>query len=172
MSNIGNVFKGDSSSKKDKNSLGKSAAESTNVRRGSVLSSSSRSNTAAAAVNTDNLPDNHDLKNINAKRKPADNCMLCDALFTTKMRLLNRNPIRHCKKCGKSICEVCSDQKRQLSSQATEKYRICDLCDFEMDNEQLMKNLKHVETTSLEKIEVLNSHILQLNENKEQLMDN
>lgn len=35
-----------------------------------------------------------------------------------------------------------------------------------------MKNLEQVEETSLEKIEVLNSHILQLNENKEQLMEN
>ena len=44
---------------------------------------------------------------------------------------------------------------------------MCDLCDFEMDNDQLMKNLTEVERVSLDKIEVLNSHILQLNENKE-----
>ena len=47
---------------------------------------------------------------------------------------------------------------------------MCDLCEFEMDNERLMGNLADVERTSLEKIEVLNGHILQLNERKEQLM--
>ena len=41
-----------------------------------------------------------------------------------------------------------------------------------MDNERLMGNLADVERTSLEKIEVLNGHILQLNERKEQLMQN
>ena len=93
--------------------------------------------------------------------------MLCEALFTQKLRLINRNPIRHCKKCARSICEVCSDQKRQLSKDNPEKFRVCDLCDFEMDNERLIKNLAEVEEDSLAKIEVLNSHILQLNENKE-----
>ena len=86
--------------------------------------------------------------------------------------MLNRNPIRHCKRCGKSICEVCSDQKRQLSKDDPQRYRVCDLCEFEMDNEQLMRNLAEVEQTSLDKIEVLTSHILQLNENKEQLVEN
>lgn len=109
-------------------------------RRASKLDSLSSSQTQPIAVSTstsyvDKLPDNFDKKAV--KRNPCEACMLCENIFTKKFAILNRNPIRHCKRCGKSICEVCSDQKRILSKADPTPFRICDLCDFEMDNNQL-----------------------------------
>ena len=42
-----------------------------------------------------------------------------------------------CKKCGNRVCGPCSSTKRYLSKNATEKLRVCDLCDTKMDNVQL-----------------------------------
>ena len=105
------------------------------------------------------------------RRKQVDNCMLCEQPFTKALTLLNRNPVRHCKKCAKSICEVCSENKRQLSKNDPEKYRVCDQCDFDMSNWKLKDNLMEVQTITLEKLEMLNSHIEQLAENKEMLFE-
>ena len=88
------------------------------------------------------LPDTFDRSTV--VRNPTDNCMLCDAPFTKRIVMRNRNPIRHCKRCGRSICAVCSDTKRQLSKDDPEKFRVCDRCNYEMDNILLRKNLIQV----------------------------
>ena len=80
------------------------------------------------------LPKKHDTKKLKQKRQERDNCELCEAPFSTKYAILNRNPVRHCKRCGKAICHVCSEGFRRLSQSDPEAYRVCDLCDFEMDN--------------------------------------
>jgi len=84
----------------------KGAAAAKDGRRESVSSSQS------IVANTDNLPETLDLKAVHDKRKPSDTCKLCEAPFTNNLRLLNRNPKRHCKRCAKAICEVCSETKR------------------------------------------------------------
>jgi len=97
--------------------------------------------TATPAANLASLPETHDHKAIKKNRVDAAECTLCFAPFTKKLKVLNRNPQRHCKKCGKAVCEVCSTSKRQLSKTLADKLRVCDKCDFDMDNEELKKNL-------------------------------
>ena len=102
---MGRVFKGS-----DKGSSGAGIRDS--VASATSAGAAAESNQRRSSVNqmnpdTAKLPETFNLKAV--KRNPTDKCMLCEAPFTNKIRLLNRNPIRHCKRCGKSICEVCSD---------------------------------------------------------------
>ena len=89
----------------------------------------------------ENLPIKFDVDAMEKKRKPTQNCQLCEAPFTTGM---GKNPIRHCKRCARSVCEVCSSVKRQLSRSDKTLHRTCDQCDTEMDNFKLKENHKEV----------------------------
>ena len=73
-----------------------------------------------------------------------DNCELCDAPFTRKAKLFKRNPERNCKKCAKSICESCSESSRQLSRADPKRVRVCDLCDYEIENFKLKNSLESI----------------------------
>ena len=110
------------------------------------------------------LPIKFDLAAV--KRNPSEACMLCQAAFT---RALGKNPIRHCKRCGKSICQVCSEGRRRLSRTDPEVHRVCDMCDTEMDNFKLKQNHEEVLAAQMEKIEVLNNQIEQLDNDKQKL---
>ena len=93
---------------------------------GNLLKGKDRDSGAAAGQDTRNsmvndidyqeeisrLPAEFDKAKMFKRRKQVDNCMLCEQPFTKALTLLNRNPVRHCKKCAKSICEVCSENKR------------------------------------------------------------
>lgn len=82
---------------------------------------------------TDSLPQTFDVKEVEKKRiNDVANCQLCEAGFTSSP--FGNNPIRHCKKCAKAICKVCSENSRQLSIMDKEFYRVCDECDTKMDN--------------------------------------
>ena len=45
-----------------------------------------------------------------------------------------------CKQCGFAVCAACSTNKKFLSKDAKEKYRVCDLCDTKLDNIRLRLN--------------------------------
>jgi len=89
-------------------------------------------------------------------------CMLCTQDFRLTLRQKN------CSRCGKAICELCSNSKRRLSKISTKKYRVCDECDFMLDNcnfcrmlnrehelklqehEEALENLEEVKETSVQ----------------------
>jgi hypothetical protein len=76
---------------------------------------------------SDFLPIKFDRKAMKENRiKGIKGCQLCDQEFTN---FLGKNAIRHCKRCARSICGVCSQQKRQLSKVEVKEQRICDFCD-------------------------------------------
>mmetsp|Transcript_19466 Transcript_19466/g.26321 ORF Transcript_19466/g.26321 Transcript_19466/m.26321 type:complete len:107 (+) Transcript_19466:109-429(+) len=56
------------------------------------------------------LPRTFDLKSVRMEDKDA--CQLCDAAFTRKLKVVNRNSQKNCKRCGRAVCEACSDQRR------------------------------------------------------------
>ena len=92
---------------------------------------------------TDSLPVTFDLKAVEAQRKPnQDFCQLCEAQFSRGP--IGGNPIRHCKKCAKAICKVCSENSRQLSINDKELHRVCDECDTKMDNYTIQQNHEEV----------------------------
>ena len=54
-------------------------------------------------------------------------CMLCSKQFDSKMFKLSTDA-HNCNRCGKSICDQCSQAKHRLSKLEKKKYRVCDLC--------------------------------------------
>ena len=66
-------------------------------------------------------------------------CEVCSETFTTK---LGSRPRRHCRKCGVSVCDLCSQSQRRLMKSETTKYRVCDLCDHLISNVQFDRKLK------------------------------
>ena len=112
---------------------------------------------------TDSLPPTFDLKSVK-RVAGTKQCMLCEAEFT---KMFPANPIRHCKRCGKSICDICSRTKRQLSQADTEKHRVCDECDTLMDNYLIKQNHEEVIAAQTEKIENMNNMIVELDNQKQ-----
>lgn len=84
------------------------------------------------------LPQTFDVKGV--KMLEAEQCMICEIAFTRKLKVLNRTSMKNCKRCGRAVCDQCSDQRRQLALQDTTLHRICDKCDTEMDNFRLRRN--------------------------------
>ena len=57
------------------------------------------------------LPERFDLKAVEEKRlKDITHCQLCENKFSKLS--IGDQATRHCKKCAKAICQICSDQKR------------------------------------------------------------
>jgi hypothetical protein len=67
------------------------------------------------------------------KRANAEYCQMCLLDFD---KFKNRQ--HHCRRCGKSVCQHCSEHKRQMSKKdAKTLYRVCDLCDTYLENATL-----------------------------------
>jgi len=82
-----------------------------------------------------NLPDegpDHDRDQFNC----SNFCELCDRTFA-KLKGINRH---HCRKCNKSVCQQCSNNKRKLSKQDETLFRVCDFCDTHLSNYKLEQN--------------------------------
>ena len=113
------------------------------------------------------LPVTFDVKAV--KRTTKEYCLLCEAVFT---KMIGKNPVRHCKKCGKSICAVCSETRRQLSQRDTNAHRVCDKCDTEMDNFVLKENHERVLTMQISKIDFLQRQVENMDDWKQNNQDN
>ena len=89
--------------------------------------------------------------------------MLCEAEFVKRF---NKNPIRHCKRCAKAICKVCSENKKQLSITNSEKERVCDECDTHLENYELQYEHKLILAAQSDQIEKMNNQLLELDAKK------
>ena len=71
------------------------------------------------------------------KRTKQDNCQVCETPFSMVSLFGIGNRDFFCKHCGFAVCNSCSLNKKYLSKDAKEKYRVCDLCDTKLDNIKL-----------------------------------
>jgi hypothetical protein len=69
-----------------------------------------------------NLPEKID--DFESKFNEYKSCELCDKAFKAIY-----NPRHHCRKCNKSVCQMCSSNKRKLAKNDDNLHRICDFCD-------------------------------------------
>lgn len=60
-----------------------------------------------------------------------------------------------CKYCGFAVCGTCSKNAKYLSKDATEKYRVCDLCDTKLDNVRLKLIFEHLQQLKDSKLALL-----------------
>ncbi|CDW79685.1 and ph domain-containing protein 6 [Stylonychia lemnae] len=102
----------------------------------------------------DNLPDMFDIKKI--KKVQSDNCGLCEKpLSRITLAGTSTQKRHHCRKCGTSVCNLCSQQKRRLSKVDKKKFRVCDVCDTLMSNnnfESMYDNCLRQQQTTLNEI--------------------
>ena len=64
------------------------------------------------------------------------------------------------------MCAACSTNKKFLSKDAKEKYRVCDLCDTKLDNIRLRLNFDRLLSLKDEKIELTEKLLARLKEQK------
>ncbi len=89
------------------------------------------------------------------KRIKQDNCQVCETPFgmVTFFGMGNRDFF--CKHCGFAVCGACSRNSKYLSKDATEKYRVCDLCDTKLDNVRLKLIFEHLQQLKDSKLALL-----------------
>ena len=86
----------------------KGSKEKVTMRESVHLSVNNKSSQLFTVAVEENLPETFDLSQV--VRTESESCMLCFQMFTTKA--MSKNPIKHCKRCGKSVCSTCSNIKR------------------------------------------------------------
>ena len=71
--------------------------------------------------------------------KDSDICMICEKSFGIfRYR-------HHCRKCGRLVCDSCSDHKRAIPSLGQKERRVCDTCKTIIDSENEEKKKKKSE---------------------------
>lgn len=115
------------------------------------------------------MPLTFNLLRIRQTKRPKDakKCQICEIGFS-KTRVLGKVE-HHCKRCGKAICDDCSSAKRVLCRQDSVKYRVCDICDTDMDNHRLKKLYEDAEEHEHMEIERLNEAILDFDDQETEL---
>jgi len=70
-------------------------------------------------------------------RTKQDNCNVCEDSFSVTAMFGMGNRDFYCKHCGFAVCEKCSTNRKFLSKDGKERFRVCDLCDVKLDNIKL-----------------------------------
>jgi hypothetical protein len=79
-----------------------------------------------------NLPSEEEVEN-SKNFNQLNYCELCDRTFNK----LKGIPRHHCRKCNRSVCTQCSNNKRKLTKKDDSLYRVCDACDTMLSNYKL-----------------------------------
>jgi len=79
------------------------------------------------------LPDLFDVGQV--QMLTSNHCMLCSKLYNVSM--LFGTDKQNCSRCGKSVCDNCSQAKVRLSKLEKKKHRVCDFCDSVLSNFKL-----------------------------------
>ena len=72
------------------------------------------------------------------KRNAKDECTLCQSGFSLVSLFGVGNKEVQCKRCGNSVCNKCSKNKRPIARLDPVSYTVCDKCDTELDNVSLL----------------------------------
>ena len=73
-------------------------------------------------------------------RTKQDHCNVCEKSFTMVAIFGVGDRDFYCKQCGFAVCGDCSKNKKYLSKDGKEKFRVCDLCDTKLENIKLRLN--------------------------------
>lgn len=85
-------------------------------------------------------------------RTKQDECSVCETQFTIVAAFGMGAREFYCKQCGKAVCERCSMNRKYLSKDSKEKFRVCDFCDTKLDNIRTKVNLERIIQLHDEKI--------------------
>ena len=88
------------------------------------------------------------------QRTKQDNCFVCESPFSMVSAFGVGTRDFFCKSCGHAICQHCSNNRRYLSKDGKEKFRVCDTCDTKLDNVKYRQNMDKLLAVKEEKIKV------------------
>ena len=75
----------------------------------------------------------------------------------------------YCKQCGFAVCNNCSTNRKYLSKDGKEKFRVCDLCDTKLDNIRLRLNFDKFLDLKDEKMKLTEQLLARLKDQKAKL---
>jgi hypothetical protein len=102
-------------------------------------------------------------------RTKQDNCNVCEAPFSMVAAFGMGQRDFYCKQCGFAVCKDCSMNKKRLSIKDEEKFRVCDLCDTNLENARLKTNFEKLITLKTEKVALTSKLLERLREQKTKL---
>ncbi|CAI2367570.1 unnamed protein product [Moneuplotes crassus] len=126
--------------------------------RGSIQGSAYQSTFSISnlKVKSSNLPEHFDVKSVKKNYHDSETCQLCDKKFTLFIKKKN------CNRCSRCICSDCGDNRRVLSLSDKKKYRVCDRCDFKLENSDFENKYKSILKAESDTISIQNSIIQKL----------
>lgn len=74
-----------------------------------------------------------------------------------------------CKSCGHAVCQHCSNNRRYLSKDGKEKFRVCDTCDTKLDNIRYRVSMDKLLAVKEEKIRLAEQLLQHLRTERESL---
>lgn len=102
-------------------------------------------------------------------RTKKDNCDVCESPFSMVSAFGMGTRDFYCKQCGFAVCAACSTNKKYLSKDGKEKFRVCDLCDTKLDNIKLRLNFEKFLTLKDDKIDMTTQLLARLKDQKKVL---
>ena len=67
----------------------------------------------------------------------AEQCFSCHKTLARKFGGIMKKGRHHCRKCGRTVCDRCRQNKRRLAKGEKKEEQVCDQCDFEIGNYQM-----------------------------------
>lgn len=73
---------------------------------------------------------------LDLELEDAEKCFSCHKTLARKFGGIMKKGRHHCKRCARTVCDRCRQNKRRLSKQDKQEQLVCDQCDFELGNPQ------------------------------------
>ncbi|CDW80664.1 fyve zinc finger family protein [Stylonychia lemnae] len=75
----------------------------------------------------------------------ADSCFSCEKELAKSLGLMRKKGRHHCRRCARTVCNNCWKNERRISQNDKKTYKVCDQCDFELSNYQLLAVLDQIQ---------------------------
>jgi hypothetical protein len=85
-------------------------------------------------------------------------CEFCQVTFG-KLRGISRH---HCRRCFKSVCDKCSNNKRRIYRNSEKEYRVCDFCDTQISNFRLEESQESLLKAQADQMKIYISQLTML----------
>lgn len=103
------------------------------------------------------------------QRTKTDQCSVCESPFSMVAMFGVGNRDFFCKQCGMAVCGACSQNKKFLSRDAKEKFRVCDMCDTKLDNNRLRLQYDKFIQVKDDKLKLMENMLKKRKEHKKEL---
>ena len=71
---------------------------------------------------------------LELETEDAEQCFSCQKALAKKFGGIMKKGRHHCRRCARTVCDRCRQNKRRLSKNDKQEQLVCDQCDFEIGN--------------------------------------